>query len=173
MSKKLIAIAILAGSAFASVAQAADGTINFIGTITADACTVDAGSKNQDVQLGTISSSSFAGAGSAAGAERFSVTLQACPASATSASVVFDGQTVAANSSLLALTPGGEATGVGVGIYEEDSVTLIPIGSRSTSKPLSTTTPTTFNYIAKYVATAATVGDGSANAVSNFTISYN
>lgn len=172
MNKTIIAMAILAGSALASVAQAADGTINFTGNITDVACTVTPGTKTQTVNLGTISSSGFGGAGSVSGASRFSVSLTSCPASVTTASVVFDGQPDTTNSSLLALTPGG-ASNVGVGIYEEDSTTLIPVASRSATKSLSTATDTTFNFIAKYVATGATVSAGAANAVSDFTISYN
>ncbi|MGP2885478.1 fimbrial protein [Serratia marcescens] len=174
MNKTTIAMVILAGSAFASVAQAADGTINFTGNITDAACTVSAGTKTQTVNLGTISASSFDAAGAVSGASRFNVTLESCPASAATASVVFDGQADTANSTLLALTPGtGVATGVGVGIYEEDSVTQLPVSTRSASKALSTTAPTTFTYVAKYMATAATVQAGTANAVSDFTISYN
>lgn len=174
MNKKLIAIAILAGASFASVAQAADGTINFTGNITDAACTVTPGTANQTVSLGTVSSTAFSAAGDEVGPTRFSINLTSCPASATSATVKFDGLADTSNSDLLAVTTGaGAATGVGVGIYEENSSTLIPVASASASKALSTTADTTFNFIAKYVATVSAVTAGTANAVSDFTISYN
>jgi len=173
MNKTIIALAIAAGSALTSVAQAADGKINFTGTITDSAYTVTTGTKTQTVNLGTISSSGFDGAGAVSGASRFSVALESCPGTVTTASVVFDGQPDTNNTSLLALTPGtGVATSVGIGIYEEDSTTLIPVATKSAEKDLSPA-GATFNFIAKYVATDAAVGAGTANAVSDFTISYN
>lgn len=174
MNKKLIVIAMLAGSAFTSVAQAADGTINFTGNITDDACTVTPATANQTVTLGTVNSGSFASAGATASPTRFGITLTSCPAAVTTASVKFDGPTNAANSDLLALTAGaGIATGVGIGIYEQNATTMIPVSTASASKTLSTTDDTTFNFIAKYVATAASVTAGTANAASDFTITYN
>ncbi|WP_348994605.1 fimbrial protein [Erwinia sp. V90_4] len=175
INKKLIVAAVLAGSAFASVAQAADGTINFTGTIIDTACTVTPATANQTVALGTVNKSAFGAAGSSASPTKFSVVLTSCPATATTASIKFDGPTNAANSNLLAITPsaGTEAQNVGVGIYEQDASTLIPVASASASKTLSTTTDTTFNFVAKYVATATGVTAGPANAVSDFTVSYN
>ncbi|UJD79349.1 type 1 fimbrial protein [Serratia rubidaea] len=174
MNKTLIAMAILGSAAFISAAQAADGTINFTGNITDAACTVTPASASQTVALGTVNSGAFAAAGDTASPTKFGITLTSCPATVTTASVKFDGPTDAANSNLLALTSAtGVATGVGVGIYEENATTLIPVSSTSVSKTLSTTTDTTFNFIAKYVATAAAVTAGPANAVSDFTISYN
>ena len=73
---------------------------------------------------------------------------------------------------LLALTEGQAATGLGVAIYEGNGSTLLPLFTPSASK-----TPDSnaidFTFVAKYMATAATVGAGTANAVTNFTISYN
>jgi len=173
MNKNLIALAIVAGSAFTSIAHAADGTVNFTGTITDTACTVSAATKNQTVDLGTVSKTAFAAAGDTASPTKFTIVLQNCPTTVTNASVKFDGPIDANNSNLLALTAGtGIATGVGVGIYEQDASTLIPIATKSASKPVSSTADTTLNFIAKYVATAASVTQGPANAATNFTISY-
>jgi major type 1 subunit fimbrin (pilin) len=173
MNKKIIVLAILAGSAFTSVAQAADGTVNFTGTITDTACTVSTATKNQTVDLGNVSKTAFAAAGDTAAPTKFSIVLQNCPTTVTNASVKFDGPIDSANSNLLALTAGtGIAQGVAVGIYEQDASTLIPIATASASKALSSTADTTFDFIAKYVATSATVVQGPANAATNFTISY-
>ncbi|MFZ4832474.1 fimbrial protein [Rouxiella sp. Mn2063] len=173
MNKKIIALAIVAGSAFTSVAQAADGTINFTGTITDTACTVSTATKNQTVDLGTVSKTAFAAAGDTAAPTKFSIVLQSCPTTVTNASVRFDGPIDSVNSNLLALTSAtGNAAHVAVGIYEQDASTLIPIATKSASKPVSSTADTTLNFIAKYVATAAGVTSGPANAATNFTISY-
>ncbi|AJZ89330.1 Long polar fimbria protein A [Beauveria bassiana D1-5] len=173
MNKNIIALAILAGSAVGSVAQAADGTINFTGTITDTACTVSTATKNQTVPLGTVSRTAFAAAGDTAAPTKFSIVLQNCPTTVSNANIRFDGPIDSANSNLLALTAGtGIATGVGVGIYEQDAHTLIPIATPSATKALSSTVDTQFDFIAKYVSTSATVTQGPANAATNFTISY-
>lgn len=173
MNKKLIALALLAGSTFAGVANAADGNINFTGNITSAACTITPASEIQAVALGTVSSTGLGAVGDTSAPTKFEVVLTSCPAAANSAVVKFDGRSNADNSSLLAITDGtGAASGVGIGLYEGDGSTQIPVGAESASKTLSTTADTTFTFYAKYMATAA-VTEGSANAVSDFTVIYN
>lgn len=170
----MIALSLLAGAAFVSAAHAADGTINFTGTITDAACTVTPGSASQNVALGTVSSTGFKAAGDTSAPTRFDIVLTACPAALTSASVKFDGLTHADNRSLLALSGAGTlATGVGVALFEDNSTTLIPVATGSASKTLNVGSDTTLSYIAKYMATTPTVTAGPANAVSDFTIAYN
>lgn len=172
--KKLALIAALAATGLCPTAFAADGTINFTGSIRDTACTVNTGSATQTVNLGTVAASAFGAAGSQASARQFAITLTNCPSAVTSASIRFDGPLASGNSSLLGLTSGtGVATGVGVGIYEKDSTTLIPIGQASSAVTLSSTGSNTLNFIAKYVSTAATVGPGAANAAATFTVAYN
>ncbi|WP_235589274.1 fimbrial protein [Type-D symbiont of Plautia stali] len=175
MIKKMSARALLLALSFSTFATfAADGTINFTGTITDATCKVTPGSANQTVALGTVSSTNFTAAGSQSSPTKFNIVLTQCPASASTARIKFDGPADASNSTLIALTSGtGVATGVGVGIYEADGTTQIPVATASASKTLSTTANTTFSFIAKYVSTSATVTAGTANAVSNFTVTYN
>jgi len=154
-------------------AVAADGTINFTGSITDTACTVDAASANQTVKLGTVATSSFGAAGATAAAARFSINLTGCPAAAKTASVRFDGPVASANSSVLNLSSGQTATNLGVGLYQQDSTTLIPIGSPTPSVPITTSGTNTFNFIAKYYAISTPVGAGTANATATFTVAYN
>lgn len=171
MHKYMITMVLFSGFALVSTANAADGTINFTGSILDSACTVTG--STQTVALGSVVKSAFTAAGNTASPTKFSITLSSCPEATKTAIVSFDGTTNTTNSNLLALTSGSAATGVGVGIYESDNTTIIPVGTHSASKTLSTTASTTFNFIAKYVATAAAVTAGSANAVSDVTISYN
>ncbi|WP_370567863.1 fimbrial protein, partial [Enterobacter cloacae complex sp. P4RS] len=71
-----------------SLAYGADGTIQFTGNITTDACTVDATSAGtQTANLGTIASTAFTSSGDAAGSAPFQILLTACPATVTSVSV--------------------------------------------------------------------------------------
>lgn len=154
-------------------ASAADGTINFTGAIKDAACTVDTASVNQTVNLGTVAATSFGASGATASSTPFTIKLTGCPKAVTSASIRFDGPLFNANTKLLALSSGQTATNVGVGIYQQDSTTLIPVGIASAPVTLSSTETNTLNFIAKYVSTAATVGAGSANASASFTIAYN
>ncbi|HAT7567499.1 MULTISPECIES: fimbrial protein [Citrobacter] len=170
--KKIALISALVSLSISQVANAADGVINFTGNITGTACVVDATSIAQPVELGTISTAAFAGGNSTtAAAKRFNIVLKSCPASISSASIRFDGTTNTANPSILALTNGQTATNVGVAIYEQDSTTLIPVGSPSARVNLLEDVNNTLTYFAKYMATGV-VGAGTANSSTSFTVTY-
>lgn len=148
---------------------AADGTINFTGSVIDTACVV---TPTTTVALGKISKGVFAAVGDTASPITFTISLATCPASLTGASVRFDGTTT--GDAILALTgTTGVATGLGVAIYEKDSITRIPVGQSSAPVTLVSTGPNTLTYVAKYMSTAATVGAGTANASTNITIVYN
>ncbi len=172
-NKKLLVLAILAGSAFTSIAQAATGILNFTGSVTSASCTVDTASKVQAVNLGNVGASDFGAAGSTTGSAKITVILSACPAAATTAAVSFGGPADAVNANLLKLASGSTAGNLGIAFFEDDSTTAIPLSMKSKTHPLSTTVPTTMTYFAKYQSTAATVTQGSANAVGDFTVMYN
>lgn len=173
MNKKLIVLAILAGSVFASVANAASGTINFTGNVTADACTVSSASQNQTIDLGTVSVNDFPASGATTGDGRISIVLSNCPATALTAAVSFGGPADAANPNLLALASASTAKNLGIALFESDNTTEIPLATKSKTHTLSTTVDTTLTYFAKYKSTAATVTAGTANAVADFTVLYN
>lgn len=167
-------LAAAAATGISFMAHAADGTINFTGTILDSACTVDTSTATQTVNLGQIPKSSFSAAGDVAAATRFTIALKNCPAAVTSASVKFDGTADAKDSSILALSSGQTAQGVGVALYEADGVTAIPLATQSKSLTLDTSAGNTnaMTFVAKYKATQSTVVAGTANATSDFTISY-
>lgn len=168
---KVLLVPVLAVVSFASLA--ADGTINFTGTITDTACTVDTASANQTVNLGTVARTGFSAVGSTSAATKFTIGLTSCPSSVTAARVKFDGTANSTNSNLLALNTDQTATNVGIGIYEQDGSTLIPLASQSASKALSSTATNTLTYVAKYYAVATPVGAGTANSTATFSIVYN
>lgn len=150
--------------------NAADGTINFTGNIISEACEVDAGYQNQTVILGDVSSQSFQAAGDKSSPTGFQIVLENCAAAISEVTVKFDGPADSGNVELLALNSGETATGVGIEIA--DSVGN-PIPLYAASAPyLVAGGGVTMNFISRYVATAATVGAGSANATSQFTINY-
>jgi len=115
MKIKFPVIALLINTGLLStMVHAADGTINFTGNITSAACTVDTASNNLTVALGNVSSSAFTATGSTASPTAFAINLTNCPATVKSANTKFDGPTNSANPSLIALSSGQTATGVGV-----------------------------------------------------------
>lgn len=173
MQTKFIHLAAFTTLCITFSASAADGTVNFTGNISDTTCAVDTNSSSQTVDLGTVSTNSFSAAGATASVARFSINLTGCPSSVTSSSIRFDGPAASGNSNLLALTSGQTATNVGVGIYQQDSTTLIPLGKPSAPYSISSTGPNVLNFVAKYVSTAKNVGPGSANAAATFTITYN
>lgn len=172
---KNIIAAIVLGFGVSAVAQAADGTINFTGNIIGATCSVTSGvAGTQTVSLGGIAKSNLAVAGDTSAATKFSIVLSNCPTDfvPTKVSVKFDGNSVVSDSSLLALSAGQTATGVGVQILEADGTTAIPLRSDSAAKTLAATGDTTLNFVARYKATAAATA-GTANANTTFVVDYN
>jgi len=106
MKRISLFITAVTSAVISCAALAAEGTINFTGSIIDTACTVDAASANQTVKLGTVAASSFSSAGATAGVARFSINLTGCPAAAKTASVRFDGPVPSGNSSVLSLSSG-------------------------------------------------------------------
>ncbi|MFS7241169.1 fimbrial protein [Serratia proteamaculans] len=169
----------------ASSAFAADGTLNFTGDIKDVTCVVDltgAGGTNLSVDMGSFNKNALSGsAGTTSNATKFAIKLKTCPVAYTKATVEFDGTADSNDNKVLALTAGtgadAQATGVGIQLIDKDG-TVLPLKTESTSYALVSGTSVADNvnsldFTARYVATAATVTAGKANATANFTIKYN
>lgn len=169
--KKIALISAIMALSATQTAMAADGVINFTGNITDTACKVDVSSATQTVDLGTVSKSVFGSNGATAAAKRFNILLNDCPAGVSSAVVRFDGNTNSSNPSILALNAGSTASNVGVALYEQDSNTLISLGTNSASVNLAPDVTNTLTYFAKYMATGS-VTSGTANSNASFTVTY-
>ncbi|WP_025123593.1 MULTISPECIES: fimbrial protein [unclassified Serratia (in: enterobacteria)] len=175
MKKNLIAVAVLASSAFAISAFAADGQVNFTGEIIDSACqVVNTPSNPLNVVLGKVAKTAFTGTGSTAAATKFTLQLTNCPATVNTASVKFDGTSVNGDTTLLALTQeSGVATGVGIQLADASN-TVLPLYAASMAYPLVSGTATNnLDFVARYIATAATVTAGPANSMASFTVNYN
>jgi major type 1 subunit fimbrin (pilin) len=161
------------------MANAADGTINFTGSIRDTACVVDPGSAAQTVPLGMVSKSGFVNAGDVSGAGQFTITIASCDTGITRAAVRFDGPVAAGDTRLLALTPGtganAPAIGIGIAIFESDSTTLVPLGTKSAGIPITVPAGGDLTFFAKYMSTTnlagITGGNGAGSAT--FTLDYN
>lgn len=170
MKKTLIAVALLSSSV---AAFADDGKIDFVGSITDDACTIVNNMTNPlIVTLGTVSRTAFTGAGSTAAPTKFTIALTNCPSSVNSAVVKFDGLADSTVNSILALTPdSGVATGVGIQLTDNNNV-VVPLYTASSAYTLQSGA-NNLDFVARYYATEDLVESGSANSTSNFTIVYN
>jgi major type 1 subunit fimbrin (pilin) len=164
----------------ASSAFAADGTLNFTGDIKDTTCVVDfgAGATSLSIPMGTFNKTAFSkGAGATSNATKFTIKLTTCPAAYTKATVEFDGTADTNNSKVLALSSGTTAapSATGVGIQISDiSGTVMALKDESTSYPLlAGTNINSLGFTARYVATAAAVTSGKADATANFTVKYN
>lgn len=166
--KTLVAAAVL----LTSGAYAADGTINFTGSVVNGSCQVSSGTDGvQTVDLGNVSASSLAKSGQVAGGTAFSISLTGC-GKATKVAIKFDGDVADANNTILNLTSGQTATNVGVSIYSHsDGTTPITFFSSRDQVTTGDDGNATFDYIAKYVATGV-AGAGTANSSATFTIMY-
>jgi major type 1 subunit fimbrin (pilin) len=182
MKHTLLAAALATTAAFSfSSAFAADGTVNFTGSVTDTACVVDmGGSTALSVPMGNISKTSFGASGSLAGATKFTLKLKSCP-NATTATIKFDGIAAGGDDKILALTGGsGAAAGLGIQISDKNGKVL-PLSVNSASYDLAkgdATVPANdvtndLNFTARYISTSATVTSGSANATATFSINYN
>lgn len=153
--------------------QAHQGTVYVTGTITDNTCAVSPDSKNLTVPMGDVPSKAFALAGDGSRYEPFAINLEKCGGAASGVTVHFEGPSNSKNPGLLALTGGaGYATGVGVGIYNQDK-SLIPMGQESQKMPLTPNQATaTLNFYARYIADGDRVAAGIANASATFVLTY-
>ncbi|MGL5603164.1 MAG: fimbrial protein [Silvania sp.] len=178
MKKNYIASAFAFAAALSvSTAFAQDaGQVNFTGEIIDAGCEIaNTPAAPLDVTLGQVQRTAFNGAGSTAAPTSFKLVLKNCPETVHNAMVKFDGANVDGDTSVLALTGAGTtgvATGVGVQL-SDDANTVLPLFTASKAYPLTDTQDNELTFVARYVATAATVGVGLANATANFSVTYN
>nr|ELR5167414.1 fimbrial protein [Providencia rettgeri] len=174
MNKKLIASIIVASSTLlANSALATDGSINFTGEITDQACQLSSGSDALEVNLGKVSKTALPAVGSTTASTKFTIKLSGCPASITSAAVTFDGTPYAGDNQILALrADSGVATGVGIQITD-DANTVVPLYTKSKTYTLQETVENNLDFSARYIAKSADITAGPANSNAVFTVSYN
>lgn len=153
------------------------GTIHFTGNIVDAACAVSVNSENQTVKLGEYRTAVFTGAGVTTVPIPFNIILNDCdPSVSSSAAIAFKGQKNVTDSTLLALSAGGDnrvvATGVGIQIKDRNSTVLVPDGTTYSTPETLFKGSNTLLFTANYKSTADSVTAGSANASATFTINY-
>lgn len=169
----------LASLMLAGHALAEDGVVHFVGEIVDTTCEVTSDTADQIVPLGKVSKNAFSGVGSLASPQKFSIKLENCPATYTQAAVRFDG-TEAVGTPLTAGNPGDftgtgqaiAATGVGIRIFNQSDNSQVKLYNDSAYTAIDAEGKAEMKFIARYVATNATVTAGTANADSQFTVEY-
>ncbi|EMN3921753.1 type 1 fimbrial protein [Citrobacter farmeri] len=186
INKKLLTAAIFA-TLLSANASAADGTINFVGKVTASACAtlVGAGPTGGSMELpatvtlpNVTSSTLNEAVGTYAGHTRFSIYLEDCEATAGLDNVraIFTTATPAAGDShVMGNTAPGGAQDVAIAILKTDG-TEIDLNSgpdTDDGEPLPVVSgPVTLNYQAAYRSLTTTVTAGDVTGTANYIISY-
>ncbi|MFC0140088.1 fimbrial protein [Erwinia mallotivora] len=127
LKKKILSsLILLAGTGFSCLSSANDdGTVNFIGTISAAACSVDSvagtSGRHGTVDFGVVSSTTLSAVNNATTPVPFTIALTDC-AVASAPTITFNGDSVAATGGNLFATP---VAGVGIRIEDAAAPTTI------------------------------------------------
>lgn len=182
MKKTLIALAAIGAGALGQAAYAADGTINFVGKLEAQTCTIDVNGTVTPavatVTLPTVSTGLLATAGQTTGQTGFIVGLKNCVGPAKSAAAFFEnGPTVDLASGNLNTTAGaGTANNVQLQLVDASNGAVIKAGNTSqvagnTQVALDASGNANLPYAVQYYATGATTA-GTVNSSVTYSINY-
>jgi major type 1 subunit fimbrin (pilin) len=189
MLNKLSQITLACGASWllAGTAQAADGQIQFTGSVTDNACTITTGDVNKSVTMDAVRIADFgATVGSTAKPKEFSISLDNCSfATMKNVAITFSGQQDASDPTLLGLTGENQVKGIAIKIADARNGNAVPLNAATADYKLRAQS-NTFNFTAAYVRTAADVttgtgdaavttsgiGTGQVNALASFDVTY-
>ena len=164
----LLTIGLLAGSM--SVAQAADGTVTFLGSVHSGACSIKPDSVDQTVRLGAIAKHQLQSGGKSE-ARRVLIELEGCDLSGLTDNTVTTTFTGAPST----VVPGGIGTvggAGGIGIMMTHGGRPVVLGTPTTPQVIATGNNTLeFGAFVQGQATGDIV-PGEFSAVTNFTLAY-
>ena len=171
----------------AATAQAADGQVEFTGTINDNACTINSESVKKAVDMGQVRIADFpntVGAVATAGATPFSISLENCSGSTLkNASIKFSGQQSGTDATVLGMTGENQVSGVGIQIDDARTGNKLPLNTASNDyvlRPQSNTFDFTASYVRLVADTEASedttgvrgIGTGKVNALASFDVTY-
>ena len=171
----------------AATAQAADGQVEFTGTINDNACTINSESVKKAVDMGQVRIADFpntVGAVATAGATPFSISLENCSGSTLkNASIKFSGQQSGTDATVLGMTGDNQVSGVGIQINDARTGNKLPLNTASNVyvlRPQSNTFDFTASYVRLVADTEASgdtpgvrgIGTGKVNALASFDVTY-
>lgn len=176
----LVLATTLVTAGFAHAAPTVNGgTVHFKGEFVNAACAVSSDTANQTVDLGQHRTAKITKAGDYTTNVPFQIKLLDCDTKVSkTAQFAFSGPQDTTDTTLLKIHSGPSAnavaaTGVGVEISDSKGSILTPDGSVLSNAQNLIDGNNTFNFIARYKATAAAATAGQAYADANFTITYN
>ncbi|MCX9039280.1 fimbrial protein [Citrobacter portucalensis] len=173
MATLISAVAIGAGT------QSTGGQVHFTGEITEDSCNINSGSSNQVIDLGKWSKDYFTNSVIETTKIPFNISVANCPQSVKTVAVLFDGVVDINNKTLLSINSGtGNATGVGIKIYEDDRSSAITLGTATNAHSVvkgsgSAGGTANLTFFADYMANGTTISPGQANSTADFNMVYN
>lgn len=180
---KLKSVALLALGFTAVMANAADpltvqgGTVHFQGSIVNSPCVVDVNSADQTVNLGQFQSSNFVKTGDTSSPVNFDINLISCDASTLSnAAIKFKGPTIEGEDQILSplATQAADTIAGGVGVQILQDSNILDVNGIGSSEPVALLDGTNkLSFQARYISTSDDVTVGSANAMADFTVTYN
>lgn len=150
------------------------GQINIImtATLTSNACTVSASSRNNVINMGTWSTRQFKTTPAAVPEVPFTITLEDCGATASGVSISFKGTEDSHDTTLLSLSGENSAKNIAIAILDSQK-NRIALGQNS---PVFNLTPNQsrmdLKFYGQYVATGGEITAGVANADAIFTLEY-
>lgn len=169
----------------ATTAHAADGQVEFTGSVSDNACTITTDSVNKAVSLGQVQLSSFAAeVGSTANSTPFSISLENCStATKKNVAITFSGQQDVTDATLLGLTGSNQVAGLAIQINDARTGSKLPLNTPTTDYVLRPQS-NTYDFTAAYVRTAADtlgsdgsvtasgIGTGQVYALASFDVTY-
>lgn len=171
----MISLGLLLAAAQVNAAAASDGTINFIGQIESQTCTVsvNGGGSSNSVTLPTVSASLLNNSGLTAGSTRFTIDLSGCSTETGDVYAYFEqGANVNANGRL---TNTGTAKNVELQLRDSNNGILNAGSTEQATSPVVTAAleagAATLTYSAEYFATAAASAGNVASSVT-YSINY-
>lgn len=148
-----------------------DVLVSVTGNLIGNTCVVAAGSKEQEVPLGTIGIKQFPRAGAVSNIKTpFTIRLEACGPTFAGVKIRFSGTPDDDDPQLVKIADGG-ATGVAVQILDKDSVP-IPLNTQTTAWGTPGDDSVEVTFYARLAATGAPVNPGDVSAFATWTTEY-
>ena len=148
-----------------------DVLVSVTGNLIGNTCVVAAGSKEQEVPLGTIGLKQFPRAGAVSNIKTpFTIRLEACGPTFAGVKIRFSGTPDDDDPQLVKIADGG-ATGVAVQILDKDSAP-IPLNTQTPAWGTPGDDSVEVTFYARLVATGAPVNPGDVSAFATWTTEY-
>jgi major type 1 subunit fimbrin (pilin) len=130
MKKLSVAVVVMLGLGV-SAANAADGTLNFAGSVASGTCSVNADSRALSVNFDAVSLATIKNLGSSGKTspelqKPISINLSGCPESISTAKINFEGQISSYNANVFTSSGSGTASYVGATIKDEAGNPITP-----------------------------------------------